>query len=125
MLSDKKILVKIHRNSLADFFKKLDILIKNQTHHKGKLPNDVSNFFIYDFGRNEFYKALMKPYLKNPYKSAITCSLPLLQPQPQRSYLACGLLPAPMSPIISMCLTLSFCIFKVNLKKTRLLYRLK
>jgi hypothetical protein len=42
MLSDKKILVKIHRNSLADFFKKLDILIKNQTHHKGKLPNDVS-----------------------------------------------------------------------------------
>ena len=60
MLSDKKILVKIHRNSPADFLKKLDILIKKQTHHKGKLPNDVSNFF-YDFGQNDFYKAIMKP----------------------------------------------------------------
>ena len=35
---------------------------KHRTHHMEKLQNDVSNFFICDFVRNDFYKAHIKLY---------------------------------------------------------------
>ena len=34
---------------------------KHWTHHSGFSQNDVSNFFICDFGQLDFYKAFIKP----------------------------------------------------------------
>ena len=65
-------------------------------------PNDVSNFFICDFQRFDFHKASMKPcksqkalrrkdyLLASSIATATATVIPTM-----------GLLPAPMSPIIS------------------------
>ena len=67
-----------------------------------KHVNDVSNFFICDFGRNDFYKAHIKLYksqkalsikdylLASSIATATATVIPTM-----------GLLPAPMRPIIS------------------------
>ena len=50
---------------------------KYWTHHEQKNVYDVSNLFICDFVRNEFYKASWSPAnLKKPYAARITCLLP-------------------------------------------------
>ena len=75
----------------------------NRTHHKRKYVYDVSNFFIIDFLQLDFYKAFIKPcksqktlYRKDYLQaSSIATATATVIP-------TMGLLPAPISPIISM-----------------------